>query len=102
MKIECSDLCHVQQESEIKIFSKDRDPLVTKFIDDDPPNECIIDDDAPAQQPEVDAQMRVVVEEEEEEEFQSSASEHKEEENIPYADGSSDHELDEVGDNDNE
>lgn len=43
-----------------------------------------------------------MVEEEEEEEFQSSNSEHEEEENIPYADGSSDHELDDFGENDNE
>nr|AAV44052.1 unknown protein [Oryza sativa Japonica Group] len=87
-------------------------PTITP--DDDPPNEWIIDDDAPAQQPEVDAQSAAVsrkrrlihkkssskakkacvVVEEEEEEFQSSNSEHEEEENIPYADGSSDHELD--------
>ncbi|EEC78990.1 hypothetical protein OsI_19483 [Oryza sativa Indica Group] len=104
-----------------KYSQKDRDPLVAKFIDD-PPNEWIIDDDAPAQQPEVDAQSAAVsrkrrlihkkssskakkacvVVEEEEEEFQSSNSEHEEEENIPYADGSSDHELDDVGENDNE
>uniref|UniRef100_A0A0E0LC15 Uncharacterized protein n=1 Tax=Oryza punctata TaxID=4537 RepID=A0A0E0LC15_ORYPU len=45
--------------------------------------------------------VRVVVEEEEEEEFQSFAGEHEEKENIPYADGSSDHDLDDVGDNDN-
>uniref|UniRef100_A0A0E0MAS8 Uncharacterized protein n=1 Tax=Oryza punctata TaxID=4537 RepID=A0A0E0MAS8_ORYPU len=55
------------------------------------------DDDALAQQPEVDAQSAA-----EEEEFQSSANEREEEENIPYANSSSDHELDEVGDNDNE
>jgi len=31
-----------------KYSQKDRDPLVAKFVDDEPPNEWIVDPDAPA------------------------------------------------------
>jgi hypothetical protein len=100
-----------------KYSQKDRDPLVAKFVDDEPPNEWIVDPDAPAPQLEDGAQSgsvrgkrrlihknssskakkaRVVAEDEEE--FDCSESEEEEEENIPYADGdgSGDHVVDDV------
>ncbi|CAN6281959.1 unnamed protein product [Urochloa humidicola] len=94
-----------------KYSQKDRDPLVPKFLEDEPPNERIVDDAQPAAQHVDDAQSSVIsrkrrliqnnssskakkaraATEVEEEDFESSNSEHEEEENIPYADGSSDH-----------
>nr|CAB3489356.1 unnamed protein product [Digitaria exilis] len=97
--------------------------LVPKFIEDEPPNEWIVDDAEPKAQIEDDGRSTIfsrkrrlvhktssskakkawavqevearAVEELEEEEFESSDSEHEEEGNIPYADYSSGHEKDE-------
>lgn len=98
-----------------KYSQKDRDPLIARFVDDEPPNEWIVDDES-APQSEVDgsgtqsgiinqkrrlihknasnkAKKARVVAEEAHEEFDSSDSEHEDDENIPCADGSSDHET---------
>jgi hypothetical protein len=80
-----------------KYSQKDRDPLVAKYVDDEPPNEWIVDPDAPAPQVEDDVQSgsvrgkrrliihknsaskakkaRVVADDDEEEEFECFESE---------------------------
>jgi hypothetical protein len=107
-----------------KYSQKDRDPLVAKYVDDEPPNEWIVDPDAPAPQVEDDVQSGSVrgkrrliihknsaskakkarvVADDDEEEFECFESEEEEEENIPYADdedGSGDNEGDDDVDND--